>query len=384
MTVGVISTLFPSSRLQNSGIFIKDELDALSAHFEIKLLAPKPNRYWLKDFASVLPQCAYPVKRPPVFAFPRFFMQHLYPSSLAFVLGRNRTFFDDCKLVHAHNAFPEAVAAVKTFGKSHPLVVTVHGSDINYFAQKDKLRPQIIESLNSAKIIICVGSSLKKTLGILGVESETIVIPNGIDTESLKVMEKAEACSLCGLDPYRPRILFAGNFVKVKGIEYLIRSMPDVLTHLPECELVLLGASPSSPDRMRYDDEINTAGISKSMRIVERVPHEDLQLWINASDLLVLPSLKEGFGLVLAESLACGRPVVSTYSGGPEDIVGEGEGLLVEPANPDALADAIKRVLSGENIHDRASLVRSARERFSYAEIAVRIGDVYRKALAGK
>ena len=383
MLIGVLSTVFPTRRNPTAGIFVKEELEALSGFVDVRLLAPLPNQHWISALGSTPVHTLYPVFRPFTLAFPRFFLQHCYPASLAFTLRlRGSRFFRGCDVIHAHNAFPEGVAAVRAFGHDRPVVVTVHGSDINHFAMKPSLKPDIVTALNASAHIICVSGSLAVTLRSIGVTTETTVIPNGINTTMLHPGDKAEATHLLGLDPSRKRILFAGNFVPVKGVEYLIKAMPTVLAEYPGCELVLLGASSVTAGRQVYAGAISEEGIGKTVRIVERVPHDHLPSWIHASDLLALPSLNEGFGLVAAEALACGRPVVATLSGGPEDIVEEGTGVLVPPRDPEALARGMVRVLNGEGIDGPEELAMSARRRFSYERVAERITEVYTAVLS--
>jgi len=380
LSVGVVSTVFPTAANPVAGIFVKEELDHLSDLADIRLLAPLPNQHWWKEVRSRKegPGTPYPVVRPFTLAFPRWFMQRLYPSSLAVTLRKfGGALFDGCHIVHAHNAFPEGCAAVKAFARDVPVIVTVHGSDVNHFAMKPNLRPGIVGALNACSRIISVSAALASTLKRIGVTTETVVIPNGVDTATLGPGEKGAAAESLGLDPARPRLLFAGNFVPVKGIDCLIDAMPAVLDRFPGCELVLLGASPGIKDRGKYRERIAGAGVERAVIIRDRVPRERFPAWVHACDLLVLPSIREGFGLVAAEALACGRPVVSTFSGGPEDIVLEGMGELVEPKNPDALAGAIVRVLHGSDIMDAGKLAASAVERFSYGNVAKRIYEVY-------
>ena len=379
MKIGVVSVLYPSTRNPTSGIFVKEELDSLSRNVEIKLIAPLPNQHWFRESRIKTANTVYPVVRPFTIAFPRWFMQKYYPSSMAFTLRRVGTeFFDGCDIVHAHFAFPEGVAVVKAFAERFPILITVHGGDINYFAMKPDLKPDIVQALNAAKRIICVSKSLVKTLKGLGVTSETVVIPNGIYTTHLTPGSKINASELLGLEPRRPRILYAGNFVVVKGVEYLIQAMTEVLKVIPDCELVLLGARPGKVDRSRYKRYIESSGVEHAVKIVERVPHDELPHWIHASDLLALPSIREGFGLVAVEALACGRPVVSTRSGGPEDIVVKGTGLLVPPKNPEALSEALLKVLGGDGILSPESLAESARSRFLYEIVTDKIVNVYK------
>ena len=377
MRVCVVSHLFPGKRLPMSGIYVKEELDALSKLVGIRLIAPLPNHLWFEESHRLKMQAGYPVVRPFVLAFPRWFMQHRYPPSMALSLRRVKYMLKGCGCLHVHTAFPDVVAAVKAFGTGIPVVATVHGSDLNYFAQKRRLQPDIIASLNRCSQIICVSSALERTARDLGVTTEMTVIPNGIDTTLFTPGEKEVACRRLGIDTGRLRILYAGNFVTVKGVPYLIRAFPQVLQKHPDCELVLVGAEPGKTDATPYETDLDKTGVRGSLRVVERVSRDVLTEWIRASDVVAVPSIREGFGLIAVEALACGRPVVSTRSGGPQDIVVEGQGLLVAPEDADAFGDALLQVLDGEGIHSPDTLAESARERFSYVSIAHRIKGVY-------
>ncbi len=383
MRVGVVSHLFPTKLRPAFGIFVKDELDHLSEYVDIRLIAPLPNRSRFEKGSVQSTFGRYPVIRPFTLAFPRWFLQKRYPASMAFTLKRYGDFFDECDILHAHNAFPECAASVKAFGKKKPLIVTVHGSDVNIFAMKPDLRPDIVNSLNSVDRIICVSRSLSDTLGEIGVVTTTEVIPNGIDTVMFSPGNRTNACKSLGLEPDRPRIMFAGNFYRNKGIEYLIRAMPAVLEKYPDCELIVLGALPGSKDMVAYDNVIAEVNVQDAVKIEAKVAHEMLPRWMHASDLLVLPSLKEGFGIVLAEALACGKPVLAAKSGGPEDIVKEGLGVLVPPGDYEALGAGILQILDGKGIMNTQALVESVKSRFSYDIITQKIIDVYSDVLKG-
>jgi len=383
MKIGVVSTLFPGKRDTHSGIFVSDEIDSLVRYHgcDFKVIAPLPNHRALGETRAFTAAAGYPVVRPFVCAFSRLFMQKYYPASLTYVLRRRAPFFADRELVHVHNAYPEAIAAVSAFGDRLPVVVTVHGSDINHFAGRPHLRPAIIRALDAADMIIAVSGDLARKVKALGVTTSVTVIPNGIDTGLFRPGPKTAAASELGLDPGRPRVLFAGNFLPVKGIEYLLQAMPAVLRRVPGCELVLLGARPGTGDRERYVEAMRVSGVRDAVTVVDRVAHERLPSWFRAADVFVLPSVHEGFGLVAAEALACGRPVVATRCGGPEDIVREGAGFLTPVRDPEALADAVIRALSGEGIMSSEAISAYAGSAFSYERVAGGIHDVYSRLI---
>lgn len=382
MRVGVLAWLFPSPRFPFNGIYVREELDRLADHADIRVIAPQPIQYWRGDPYTETTVKGYPVIRPFTVAFPSWFFQRLFAECMAMTLSLHMRFFSECDLVHVHNTYPEAVAAVKTFGRRHPIVVTVHGTDVNVCALNPALRPAIVRALNSSDRVICVSGALAATLRDIGVSTEMEVIPNGIDTERFCPGDRRKSCAALGLDPDRPRILFAGNFVPVKGIEYLIRAAPEILAASPECEIVLLGAPAECAIARKYYELARNLGVQDVITVRGKVPNAILPSWMRAADLFVLPSLKEGFGIVLAEALACGIPVVSTRSGGPEDIVEKELGILIPPGDSEALADAVIRGLAREGIESPEFLADSMRRRFSHTFVTRKILDVYGKVLA--
>jgi glycosyltransferase involved in cell wall biosynthesis len=114
---------------------------------------------------------------------------------------------------------------------------------------------------------------------------------------------------------------------------------------------------------------------------VGKRPNTEIPLWMNACDLVVLPSLSEGFGVVLIEAMACGKPVVATRCGGPEEIVTPETGILVPPGDEIALAKALHDVLSDQQRFDPQEIRRRAVDNYAYGNIASRITAVYREVL---
>lgn len=379
MKIGVLSHMFPTKRYPHSGVFVKDTVDRLISHVDVDVVAPLPNFNWFGEEHSLTDSCGYEVKRPFVLAFPRYFFQRLYPASMAAAV---KPYIDDgvrkWDVVHAHAAFPDGVAAVKAVNGRRPVVLTVHGSGINVFAHKPALRGGICDALRRTDAIVCVSADLQQSIRDLGVDTYTKVIPNGVNTDIFRPIPHAEACEYTGLSTDRPRIIFIGNMLPIKGIPNLIDAMKYVVRVTPDCELVIIGGVPGRKTFDDYTRMIADAGLERSVTIKTRLPHSELPWWICASDVLTLPSIREGFGLVAAEALACGRPVVATRCGGPESIVGDGEGFLVPVGDSQALAEALLIVLRGGQLHTPEDLSHSVSERFSFDSVIRQLVDLYR------
>ncbi len=127
---------------------------------------------------------------------------------------------------------------------------------------------------------------------------------------------------------------------------------------------------------------MNELGLADRVEYAGKKPTPELVRYMQESALLVLPSRRESLGLVLAEALACGTPVVATRCGGPEDIVTDDVGVLVPPEDPEALAAGIEQALAQRDRFDARQLRAHALEHFGFDSVARRLEAVYREALA--
>lgn len=223
-----------------------------------------------------------------------------------------------------------------------PLVIKVHGSDVNLSSKYLLRRKMISYAFKKAEKIIAVSNALKEKIISLGIPGEKIeVIPNGIDIELFKPMDKAECRKKLSLPLDKKIVLFVGNLEKVKGVDILVEAMKG----LPEdaC-LVIVGEGSLTQDTKtqrhkdtRLKDRITFAGAK---------PHSEIPIWMNAADVFCLPSRNEGCPNVILEALACGVPIVASKVGGILELIkGEEYGILVPPQDSSALQEGIKRCL---------------------------------------
>jgi len=273
-----------------------------------------------------------------------------------------------CELIHAHYAVPQGLLGVllKRILKL-PLVVTVHGSDVLRLAETKAGKVLVGLALNGADAVVAVSNFLGLRLRELGVPPGKIrVIYGGVE-----LPEKSEAAP-------GKRVLFVGSLVEQKGVDVLLRSFRRVKEQIPEAELLIVG---DGRERERLEELSRSLGLRD---VHFEGAKEDLEAYYSGSRVLALPSRTEGFGLVALEAMARGLPVVATRTGGiPEVVLHRRTGILVEPDNPEALAEALIEVLSNGELWKRlSSRAREWASKFSWDRTAAEYEEVYREVLA--
>jgi glycosyltransferase involved in cell wall biosynthesis len=194
--------------------------------------------------------------------------------------------------------------------------------------------------------------------------SSTFVIPNAVDLNLFRSTGAVDRSRSEG----NLRVGFAGQWVPGKGINELIDAWQSVKVAMPSAELYLAGGSAlwKNVHGVAQSEEA-AAGVAEAqekglLNCVGAIPRSQMPAFWASLDVAVMPSLSESFGLVALEALACGVPVVSTTAGGLKEIVVDGEcGLLVPPADAKALAHALLRLLTDQDL--RLRLARGARRR---------------------
>jgi len=204
------------------------------------------------------------------------------------------------------------------------------------------------------------------------------VIPNGVDINKfnpqISRVEFRKKWNISG-----PIILYVGRLDYNKGIEYLIKSFSKVVKYIPNAKLVLIGDGPQKNYINKMIDDLN---LKKSIKQIIWVNDVDLPKIYASSDVVVLPSLMEGFGIVLLEAMACGIPCIATKAGGVEDVIDNGKtGFIVPPADVDVLYHAIYDLLTDEDLMQRFGVNSRKRveENFTLQKISNQTLSIYKK-----
>jgi N-acetyl-alpha-D-glucosaminyl L-malate synthase BshA len=265
----------------------------------------------------------------------------------------------DVDVIHAHYAVPHAAAAVvarailRDGGARLPrLVTTLHGTDVTAFGVDPRWRPVVRHAVARSDAITVPSSFLRaEAVRHLGLREDGVrVIPNFVDPDVYRPREGHLGELFPALGSFddaarRPRVLFHGSsFRALKRVGDAVLALASLRRQGLPTALALLG---DGPERAAVEARVADLGLESSVRFLGARGHfEDL---LSRADVFLLPSETESFGLAALEALASGVPVVASAVGGLPEVVRDGEtGLLVPPADPEALARAVRALLHDE------------------------------------
>ena len=292
-------------------------------------------------------------------------------------------------IIHDNQCLGYGFLLMKAFGI--PIVSTIHHpltidrrvwfeNPSSKLKQKIKMilyYPLIMQRIVSNRLdgIVTVSEDAAgRIVRSFGVPREKIrVVHNGLDASIFRPVEAV---------PKVPkRIIFVGNVGDPKkGFDYLLKAMAKLE---PDIELIVVDGG--TPARIRTQELVGRYALKHPITITGKISREKLVEWYGTAQLAVVPSLYEGFCFPAAEAMACGIPVVSTDAGALPEVVGtNGEaGILVSARDPEALANAIRSLLSDPERCDRMG--RAARERvlntFTWRRATEKLVDVYREII---
>lgn len=225
-----------------------------------------------------------------------------------------------------------------------PYVVKVHGSDLNTQATSGLRRRQLASALRDARAVVAVSAALGDKAVELGVPGERVhVIYNGVDAELFRPGDRASARRMLGLPESGPLILYAGNLKPGKGCVDLLEAFASATGMPADVRLAFVGEGPARPTLAR---RLVEAGLEGRVLLAGARPHAELSRWMQAADLLCLPSHAEGVPNVVLEAMSCGLPVVATRVGGIPEVLPAQAGAMVPPRDVPALARALVECLA--------------------------------------
>jgi glycosyltransferase involved in cell wall biosynthesis len=212
-----------------------------------------------------------------------------------------------------------------------------------------------LNDVRAADFLITVCHETELKLRRLGVKKEIIVIPNGIDLELFNPRKYPKKVKKEFV------VLYASGKNEAKGFSYLMEAERKLEKEIPNSKVILLGAG------------------------FKKVLYQQMPKYVSQADVVVLPSLGEGFGLSLIEGMAMKKPVIGTNIGGIKEIIKNGEnGFLIPPADANSLASAILKLYKDRELRKRMGLKgrKLVEEKFDIRKIILEIEQIYDKVVA--
>ncbi len=280
------------------------------------------------------------------------------------------------------------------FTGSCRMVTTCYDLNVEFFPGLYRWRVRMLSALRLARRsarradrIIAISDNTKNDLvRVYGVSpGKVTVIPLGVE-ESFRPADRQEARETVrrthGIEG--PFVLYVGQIREQKNISRLLDAFREVRGRGAGHKLVLSGHTMRGSEHYDLEGEAARRGLEESVVHISRYQETgDLAVLYNAADLLVYPSLYEGFGLPVLEAMACGTPVVASNTSSMPEVAGDA-GMLVDPYDVDAIADAIHSVLTDRDLHTRLSdMGREQAARFSWREAARETLAFYRSVMDG-
>ncbi|RYF22269.1 MAG: N-acetyl-alpha-D-glucosaminyl L-malate synthase BshA [Flavobacteriales bacterium] len=294
--------------------------------------------------------------------------------------------FEQLDILHVHYAIPHASAAfmakqiLATYGINIPFVTTLHGTDITLVGKDATYKPVVTFSINQSDGVTTVSEDLKEdTYRHFEIKKDIRVIPNFIDFNRFSLQPKDHFKK--AIAPNNERILIhTSNFRKVKRTEDVIYMFEKVAKKIPS-KLLMVG---DGPERSANEQLCRELDIADSVRFLGK--QDAVEEILSVSDLFVIPSENESFGLAALEALACKVPVISSNAGGlPELNIDDFCGYMCNVGDIDDMANKAITILSDQKTLDyfKDNALTRAKD-FDLKKILPQYVAYYEEVIAGK
>ncbi len=372
-----IPSWYPSDTDPISGVFIKEQAHALATENDVAVLIPGLSS-WRESLQQKQPSSVD--RSGPVHVF-REFARPLIPHGperidyQTFARAAHSGFkkvldeFGKPDVIHSHVVLPAGYSALKLAQRySIPIVHTEHSSPFSMHLDTEVKRELVKKTLTEVNQVVAISPALAEQIKKFVPELQIKIIGELVSTEFFVPTPN-------GNSAHPLRFFVVARLAEQKGLSYLLRAVELLKkTEARPFELVLGGDGPDRADLERLAAEL---GIADQCRFLGGLDRAGVKEWMNRSDVFVLSSLHETFGVVVGEAMACGKPVISTRCGGPEFVVTDETGVLVDVASAESLAGAMAEFLRGRVSFDAANIRRSVVERFGADAFLRNITAVY-------
>ncbi|HEY3580946.1 MAG TPA: glycosyltransferase [Pyrinomonadaceae bacterium] len=380
-----IPSWFPNDADPISGIFIQEQAVALSHEVDVAVLIPGMAA-WRNVFDSKASDRSSKTSQAGLTVY-REFARPLIPHGpestdyATFVRAAENGFkkvrdeWGTPDVIHAHVVLPGGWSALN-LAKRHriPIVLTEHSSPFSMHLQTELSRRLVRETLTNVDRLIAISPSLAKQLLDFEPGLQIDVIGESVRTDFF-VPANGNGNGNGVANKRHKRFFVAARLAKQKGLDHLLNAVGLLEKQgLNSFELVIGGGG---PDREKLEQLARSLGIAERCSFLGALNRDQVRQQMQLCDVFVLSSLHETFGVVVGEAMACGKPVISTRCGGPEFIVTEQNGVLVDVAKAEPLAEAMADFILDRKHFDAQTIRNSVVDRFSPEMFARNVSAIY-------
>lgn len=287
-------------------------------------------------------------------------------------------------ILHAHYAMPHAVCAIlakQMIDHDVKVVTTLHGTDISILGNDHSMQELIKFGIEKSDYVTAVSNALaEQTLSIVKPDKEIHTVYNFIDERVYKQHPESDLKQELGINGEKV-LIHVSNFREVKRVKDIVHVFAKVKQEMP-AKLLMVGDGPEMSnvcelvDSMKLQDDVLFLG-----------KQENVEELYNISDLMLLLSEQESFGLVLLEAMACGVPCIGTNIGGIPEVIDHGKtGYICELGDIDSGANFALELLQNEELH--AAFVKNCTDivqtKFQSATIISQYEEIYNQLLQNK
>jgi len=288
--------------------------------------------------------------------------------------------FQKLDLLHVHYAIPHATSgylAKQILGAeaAHvPIITTLHGTDITIVGNDPSYKPVVDFSINQSDGVTAVSDYLRnETYANFDIKNDIKVIPNFVDLERFHRQEKTHFRQM--ICPNDEKILtHVSNFRKVKRVNDVVAVFARVLESGIKAKLLMVG---DGPERTSAEQHCRDLGVCSDVRFVGK--QEKIEEILSISDVFVMPSESETFGLAALEAMSCGVPVISSNAGGVPELNIHGEtGYLCDVGDTQTMGNYAITLLSNNELQKKMALnARRRAEEFEIEHIVSQYEEYY-------
>ena len=289
---------------------------------------------------------------------------------------------ENLDLMHVHYAIPHAVCAIlgrDMAGSDIGIVTTLHGTDITVLGTDSSLKEAIRYGIEKSDVVTAVSDSLKEqTYEMINPAKEIRTVYNFVDEREYNLKDSSPLKAELGLNQDAKVLIHVSNFRKVKRVMDVVDTFHKVNKEI-DSKLLLVG---DGPEMGRIVQQVRELELEEHVMFLGK--RDNLSELYSLSDVKLLLSEKEAFGLVLLEAMACGVPGVGSSVGGIPEIINHGEnGYLVDLGDTEQAAKYIIGMFSDNELHEqlKQAALRTAKERFHSEQILQQYEEIYESLL---